>query len=59
MHEDQSPSILQADAISAYPNRAHNPEIPLILYLQDWATENKNKEVVFDINGKKMKLVAA
>lgn len=54
-----SPMIFQANAVSAYPKRAHNPEIPMILYLQDWAVENQHKEIVFDLNGKKMKLVAA
>lgn len=55
----KSPMIFQADAVSAYPKRAHNPEIPMILYLQDWAMNNYDKEIVFDLNGKKMKLVAA
>jgi hypothetical protein len=54
-----SPMILQANAVSAYPKRAHNPEIPMILYLQDWVLKNTNKEIVFDLNGKKMKIVAA
>lgn len=55
----KSPMIYQANAVSKYPMRAHNPEIPMILYLQDWAVKNQNKEIVFDLNGKKMKLVAA
>lgn len=56
---DMSPMIFQANAVATYPQRAHNPEIPMILYLQDWAVTHEEKEVVFDVNGKKMKLVAA
>jgi len=54
-----SPMIFQANAVAAYPQRAHNPEIPMILYLQDWAVTYEEKEIAFDLNGKKMKIVAA
>lgn len=56
---NMSPMIFQANAVSSYPQRAHNPEIPMILYLQDWAVKHEDKEIVFNLNGKKMKLVAA
>ena len=56
---EMSPMVFQANAVSAYPKRAHNPEIPMILYLQDWAIKHEHKEIVFDLNGKKMKLVPA
>lgn len=46
------------NAVSSYPQRAHNPEIPMILYLQDWAVKHENKQIVFDTNGKKILPVA-
>lgn len=51
-----SPIVFQANAVAKYPQRAHTPEIPMILYLQDWAIEHGEKEVVFGSNGKKMKV---
>lgn len=53
---DMSPITFQSRAIAKYPERCHNPEIPMILYLQDWATEHKNKEKAFDENGKKLEI---
>ena len=57
---DMSLLTFQSKAVAAYPERAaNNAEIPMILYLQDWAAKNQNKEIIFDLNGKKMKLVPA
>lgn len=51
----QSPLIFQSKAVAKYPERAHNPEIPMILYLQDYATAN-GEEKLFDTNGKLIKV---
>lgn len=53
-----SPMIFQANAVSSYPMRAHNSEIPMILYLQDWATQKYGVDAIFDEDGKRIKNIA-
>lgn len=49
-----TPMTFQARAIAKYPERSHNPEIPMILFLQDWAVE-KGMPANFNVlTGKKI-----